>query len=48
MVIVQGALMVEDGSAIARGLDSDEEPELAGQSLGARLRRELDDARGGS
>jgi hydroxymethylbilane synthase len=47
-VIVQGVLMVEDGSAIARGLDSDEKPEAAGQSLGARLRRELDDARGGS
>ncbi len=47
-VIVQGVLMVEDGSAIARGLDSDEEPEAAGRSLGARLRRELDEARGGS
>lgn len=47
-VIVNGVLMVEDGSAIVRGLTSEEEPELAGSSLAAHLRRELDSATGGS
>ena len=44
-VVVQGVLLVEDGSATARGLDSDEDPELAGRSLATLLKAELDVAR---
>jgi hydroxymethylbilane synthase len=48
LVVVQGVLMFEDGSSTARGLYSDEDPELAGRSLASLLKAELDTTRGGT
>jgi hydroxymethylbilane synthase len=47
-VVVHAVLMSEDGSALVRGFTSEDEPELAGSSLAARLHGELSGASGGS
>ena len=43
-VDVMGVLMVEDGSAIARGMISDDDPEDAGRFLAEQLQGVLDDS----
>ena len=48
LVIVNGVLMSDDGVAIVRGFQSDDDPELAGRSMAEQLQVMLDDALGGS